>query len=192
MPFRPRTHYSLYGVFASSTEPAELLRRRRPPPPPPHTRLSDKAPSEHGQQCCGGEVSLLLEPLRVVPAVAVFGVGHVGLELARILARHDLDWQRTDSRASTRRRWVAASRVAAARPAGPAPMIATSVGFTVRAAVLIERVPSRGRRHGAARAGMGLDGGVDFGAAEEALQRPFMARVRRRSPSSPAGGIREA
>jgi xanthine dehydrogenase accessory factor len=62
--------------------------------------LSDKAPSEHGQQCCGGEVSLLLEPLPVVPAVAVFGVGHVGLELARILARHDLDLHLVDSRAA--------------------------------------------------------------------------------------------
>ena len=61
--------------------------------------LSDKAPSEHGQQCCGGEVTLLLEPLAVVPAVAIFGVGHVGLELARILARHDLELHLVDSRA---------------------------------------------------------------------------------------------
>ncbi|HSV39024.1 MAG TPA: xanthine dehydrogenase accessory protein XdhC [Nocardioidaceae bacterium] len=60
--------------------------------------LSDKAPYEHGVQCCGGEVTLLLEPLPVVPAVAIFGVGHVGLELARILARHDLDLHLTDSR----------------------------------------------------------------------------------------------
>ena len=42
--------------------------------------------------------SVLLEPLPVVPAVAVFGVGHVGLELARILARHDLDLHLVDSR----------------------------------------------------------------------------------------------
>jgi xanthine dehydrogenase accessory factor len=61
-------------------------------------QLSDKAPYEHGVQCCGGEVTLLLEPLPVVPAVAVFGVGHVGLELARILARHELDLHLTDSR----------------------------------------------------------------------------------------------
>ena len=61
--------------------------------------LSDKAPYQHGVQCCGGEVTLLLEPLPVVPAVAVFGVGHVGLELARILARHDLDLHLIDSRA---------------------------------------------------------------------------------------------
>lgn len=61
--------------------------------------LSDRAPSEHGQQCCGGEVSVLLEPLAVVPSVAIFGVGHVGLELARILARRDLELHLVDSRA---------------------------------------------------------------------------------------------
>src|SRR5262245_51911078 len=60
--------------------------------------LSDKAPFQHGVQCCGGEVTVLLEPLAVVPSVAVFGVGHVGLELARILARHDLDLHLVDSR----------------------------------------------------------------------------------------------
>ncbi len=61
--------------------------------------LTDRAPSEHGQQCCGGEVAILLEPLAVVPAVAVFGVGHVGLELARVLARHDIELHLVDSRA---------------------------------------------------------------------------------------------
>ena len=61
-------------------------------------RLTDRADSEHGQQCCGGEVSVLLEPLPVVPAVAIFGIGHVGLELARILARHDLELHLVDSR----------------------------------------------------------------------------------------------
>lgn len=60
--------------------------------------LSDRAPYEHGVQCCGGEVTLLLEPLPVVPAVAVFGVGHVGLELARILARSELELHLVDSR----------------------------------------------------------------------------------------------
>jgi len=60
--------------------------------------LSDKAPFQHGVQCCGGEVTVLLEPLTVVPSVAVFGVGHVGLELARILSRHDLELHLVDSR----------------------------------------------------------------------------------------------
>jgi xanthine dehydrogenase accessory factor len=62
-------------------------------------RLTDRAPAEHGVQCCGGEVSVLYEHLPVVPAVAVFGVGHVGLELARILSRHALDLYLVDSRA---------------------------------------------------------------------------------------------
>ncbi|GAA2839379.1 xanthine dehydrogenase accessory protein XdhC [Kribbella solani] len=61
--------------------------------------LSDKAPYQHGVQCCGGEVKLLLEPLPVVPSVAIFGVGHVGMELARILARHDIELHLVDSRA---------------------------------------------------------------------------------------------
>jgi xanthine dehydrogenase accessory factor len=60
--------------------------------------LSDKVPVEHGVQCCGGEVTVVLEPLAVRPAVAVFGMGHVGLELARVLARHDLDLHLVDSR----------------------------------------------------------------------------------------------
>ena len=62
--------------------------------------LSDKAPFQHGVQCCGGEVTVLLEPLAVAPSVAIFGVGHVGLELARILARHDVDLHLVDSRES--------------------------------------------------------------------------------------------
>jgi xanthine dehydrogenase accessory factor len=61
--------------------------------------LHDRAPVEHGQQCCGGEVGILLEPLAVRPSVAIFGMGHVGLELARILARHDVELHLVDSRA---------------------------------------------------------------------------------------------
>src|SRR3954471_12523434 len=40
--------------------------------------LSDQAPYQHGAKCCGGDATVLLEPLPVAPAVAVFGVGHVG------------------------------------------------------------------------------------------------------------------
>jgi xanthine dehydrogenase accessory factor len=75
-----------------------LLARRASEPTTFTTNLSDKAPVEHGVQCCGGEVSVLLDPLPVLPSVAVFGVGHVGLELARILARHELDLHLVDSR----------------------------------------------------------------------------------------------
>ena len=62
--------------------------------------LSDRAHADHGRQCCGGEVTVLLEPLAVVPSVAIFGLGHVGLELARVLARHDVELHLADSRAA--------------------------------------------------------------------------------------------
>ncbi len=75
--------------------------------------LSDKAPYRHGVQCCGGEVTILLEPLPVVPAVAVFGVGHVGLELARVLSRHDLDLHLVDTRPDQ----LAPERLAVLEPA---------------------------------------------------------------------------
>ena len=76
----------------------QLLAARGTEPELAELALSDKAPYAHGVQCCGGTVTLLLEPLPVLPAVAVFGVGHVGLELARILARHDLDLHLVDTR----------------------------------------------------------------------------------------------
>ncbi|TQK69831.1 xanthine dehydrogenase accessory protein XdhC [Nocardioides sp. SLBN-35] len=61
--------------------------------------LSDRAPTEHGVQCCGGQVRLLYEPVPVRRSVAVFGMGHVGLELALLLSRHDLELHLVDSRA---------------------------------------------------------------------------------------------
>ncbi|WP_332839444.1 xanthine dehydrogenase accessory protein XdhC [Brevibacterium antiquum] len=61
-------------------------------------RLNDKAPAKYGRQCCGGEVSVLLEPLPVPAAVAIFGIGNIGLELTRILARHDIEVHVSDSR----------------------------------------------------------------------------------------------
>lgn len=75
-----------------------MLAEARTAPETFTSSLSDKVPFQHGMQCCGGEVSVLLEPLRVAPVVAIFGMGHVGHELARILARHDLDLHLVDSR----------------------------------------------------------------------------------------------
>jgi xanthine dehydrogenase accessory factor len=89
------------NLEATAVERArELLTGPTGPPTTYTASLSDKAPVGHGVQCCGGEVTVLLEPLAVLPAVAIFGVGHVGLELARILARHDLDLHLVDSRPS--------------------------------------------------------------------------------------------
>ncbi|MDO5739664.1 MAG: xanthine dehydrogenase accessory protein XdhC [Ornithinimicrobium sp.] len=75
-----------------------LLAQDAPAPVTISSQLSDKAPYEHGVQCCGGVVTMLLEPLHVTPVVAIFGMGHVGHELARILARHDLDLHLVDTR----------------------------------------------------------------------------------------------
>ncbi len=61
-------------------------------------RLNPHARNVHGRQCCGGVVRLLLEPLPARPVVAVFGIGHVGYELARILSRLPLQLVLADSR----------------------------------------------------------------------------------------------
>jgi xanthine dehydrogenase accessory factor len=61
--------------------------------------LTEKAEAEFGVQCCGGEVKLLLEPM--IPErsqVAIFGVGHVGLALTRILSALPLEILLSDSR----------------------------------------------------------------------------------------------
>jgi len=76
----------------------ELLTVQAREPQTDTTSLTERAPARYGVQCCGGEVTLLFEPLRPVPAVAIFGMGHVGTELARILARHDIELHLVDSR----------------------------------------------------------------------------------------------
>lgn len=63
------------------------------------SRLNEHVRGDHGRQCCGGEVSLLLEPFPARPVIAVFGVGHVGFELARILSRLEIQLHLVDSRA---------------------------------------------------------------------------------------------
>ncbi|WP_129661019.1 xanthine dehydrogenase accessory protein XdhC [Rothia halotolerans] len=62
--------------------------------------LSEHARTRYGQQCCGGEVSVLLEPVEAPPVVAIFGAGHVGLELVRALSRLPLTVHVADSRGS--------------------------------------------------------------------------------------------
>lgn len=53
----------------------------------------------HGVQCCGGEVTLLLEPVNPArPAVAIFGAGHVGWALVQVLGMLPLELYLIDSR----------------------------------------------------------------------------------------------
>jgi xanthine dehydrogenase accessory factor len=77
----------------------ELLEQGLRPPETLETSLNEHARQAHGRQCCGGVVRLLLEPLPAWPTVAIFGVGHVGYELARILSRLELQLHLVDSRA---------------------------------------------------------------------------------------------
>jgi xanthine dehydrogenase accessory factor len=55
---------------------------------------------EYGIQCCGGEVTLLLEPMNPArPTVAIFGAGHVGWALVHVLSMLPIDIYLVDSRA---------------------------------------------------------------------------------------------
>lgn len=84
--------------MAAITRARQLISEGVTGPETMELRLNDKAPATYGRQCCGGEVKLLLEPLPVPKTVAIFGLGHVGMELARILSRHPIDLYLTDSR----------------------------------------------------------------------------------------------
>ena len=99
---RDRTWGSVGGgnLEASAVARArELIEAGTGEPEMREVRLSPHARTEHGRQCCGGVVRLLLEPLAVRPVIAVFGLGHVGYELARILSRLPVRLLLADSRA---------------------------------------------------------------------------------------------
>lgn len=93
----------------------EMLRDGHARPELMEMKLNPHAPVRHGRQCCGGEAEVLLEPLAVPPTVAIFGIGHVGFELAHLLSRHPVVLHLVDSRAEQ----VAADRLGAL-PEGPA------------------------------------------------------------------------
>ncbi|MEU5852684.1 xanthine dehydrogenase accessory protein XdhC [Saccharopolyspora shandongensis] len=60
--------------------------------------LNEHARADHGVQCCGGEVTVLLEPFPVRPTIAIFGFGHVGYEIAHVFSRHAVNLVLVDSR----------------------------------------------------------------------------------------------
>lgn len=60
--------------------------------------LNEHAHNHHGTQCCGGVVEVLLEHILAPPVIALFGLGHVGEEIARILSRHEAILHLTDTR----------------------------------------------------------------------------------------------
>ena len=99
---RDRTWGSVGGGNLEATAVArarELIESGATGPEMHEARLNPHARTEHGRQCCGGVVRLLLEPLAVRPVIALFGLGHVGYELARILSRLPVRLLLVDSRA---------------------------------------------------------------------------------------------
>ncbi|MHA7271337.1 xanthine dehydrogenase accessory protein XdhC [Arthrobacter sp. HLT1-20] len=60
--------------------------------------LNDKVATRHGVQCCGGEVEVVLEVLAARRTVAIFGMGHVGYEIAHMLSRLPVNLVLADSR----------------------------------------------------------------------------------------------
>ncbi len=98
---RERTWGSVGGGNLEATAVArarEMIGSGAAEPEMHEARLNPHARNEHGRQCCGGVVRLLLEPLAVRPVVALFGLGHVGYELARILSRLPVRLLLVDSR----------------------------------------------------------------------------------------------
>ncbi len=76
----------------------EMLAARTAEPQTTEMSLNEHATTRHGRQCCGGQVSLLFEPVLSPPAIAVFGLGHVGRELSGILSRMNVRLYLADSR----------------------------------------------------------------------------------------------
>ena len=98
---RDRTWGSVGGGNLEATAVArarEMIGSGAAEPEMHEARLNPHARNEHGRQCCGGVVRLLLEPLAVRPVIALFGLGHVGYELARILSRLPVRLLLVDSR----------------------------------------------------------------------------------------------
>lgn len=102
--------------------------------------LNDKVATRHGVQCCGGEVEVLLEVLGSRRTVAIFGMGHVGYEIAHILSRQPVNLVLVDSRqdavAPERMQPLLEGQAAVAVHHAPAPEVVLA-GLPRGAAVLV-------------------------------------------------------
>jgi xanthine dehydrogenase accessory factor len=142
----------------------ELIETGATVPETQESNLNDHARNEHGRQCCGGSVTLLLEPLPARPVIAIFGVGHVGYELARILSRMELQLVLVDSRAEQLDRVRLAD------------LIDSAADVAIHHAVLGEQVIERLPR-GAHILIMTHDHAEDFALCDAAIRLPGPASV---------------
>lgn len=51
------------------------------------------------EQCCGGQVELIIEPMNQSPQLFLFGAGHIGVEIAKMLVDTPFEVHLIDSRA---------------------------------------------------------------------------------------------
>lgn len=87
------------NLEADATQRARALLGEHTTTPELLTRTLGPGGGAHGVQCCGGEVTLLLEPVYPErPTVAIFGAGHVGWALVQVLGTVPLSLQLIDSR----------------------------------------------------------------------------------------------
>lgn len=87
------------NLEAHATERARTLLGDGATTPELLTRTLGPHGGDHGVQCCGGVVTLLLEPhYPQRPTVAVFGAGHVGWALVQVLGTLPLSLHLIDSR----------------------------------------------------------------------------------------------
>ena len=87
------------NLEADATQRARALLGEHATTPELLTRTLGPGGGAHGVQCCGGEVTLLLEPVYPErPTVAIFGAGHVGWALVQVLGTLPLSLQLIDSR----------------------------------------------------------------------------------------------
>src|SRR5690606_27096214 len=50
------------------------------------------------EQCCGGKVEFIIEPMNQSPEVFVFGAGHIGIEIAHLIKNTPFKMHLIDSR----------------------------------------------------------------------------------------------
>ena len=83
----------------TAVEKARVLLTHPDSTPELFTQTLNPKGGEHGVQCCGGEVTLLLEPVTPArPTVAIFGAGHVGWALTHVLSILPINLYLVDSR----------------------------------------------------------------------------------------------
>lgn len=87
------------NLEAHTLERARALLAQHATTPELTVHTLDLKGGDYGVQCCGGEVTVLLEPVYPErPTVAIFGAGHVGWALVQVLGTLPLSLRLIDSR----------------------------------------------------------------------------------------------